>query len=227
MLAGLKLGAGGAGNAGGFKLRGRDLALIATAVSVLLGMLWYFYLYTPTTAQIEVLRGENGALEADIASGRAARANLPELRAEVAELKKERDVFLAQLPEENEVAQLLDQLRSAARDAKVSFVGLQNGGPSNEVVPGVRLLNFTLATEGNYARTIQFLRTLEALPRFTKVQRVALNAAADGGADPSLSATYDFTVYVYTGSGLEALPAEGTLLPETPTSASTPGTEVQ
>ena len=216
MLAGLKLSSGSAGGAGGFKLRGRELALVAISVSVLLGMLWYFYLYTPTKGQIEVLRSENGALEADIALGRSARAKLPELRAEVARLKEERDVFLAQLPEENEVAELLDQLRSAARDAKVSFTGLQNGGPGSEVVPGVRLLNFTLATEGNYARTIQFLRALEALPRFTRVQRVGLNAATDGGADPNLSASYDFTVYVYTGAGLDALPAEGTLTPETP-----------
>ena len=228
MLAGPKLGSGSASGAGGFKLRGRELALVAISVSVLLGMLWYFYLYTPTKGQLEVLRSENGALEADIALGRSARANLPELRAEVTRLKEERDVFLAQLPEENEVAELLDQLRSAARDAKVSFTGLQNGGPGSEVVPGVRVLNFTLATEGNYTRTIGFLRALEALPRFTRVQRVGLNAATDGGADPSLSASYDFTVYVYTGAGTDALPAEGTLTPETPTSDTpTSDTEVQ
>ena len=229
MLSGPKLGSGNAGGAG-IKLKGRELALIATAVSVLLGMLWYFYLYTPTTAQIEQLRSENGALEADIARGRSARANLPELRAEVARLKEERDVFLAQLPEQNEVAELLDQLRSAARDAKVSFMGLQNGGPGSEVVPGVRLLNFTLATEGNYARTIGFLRALEALPRFTRVQRVGLSAATDGGADPSLSASYDFTVYVYTGTGLDALPAEGTLTPESTLDApasDTPASETE
>ena len=216
MLARLKLGSNASG-AGGFKLQGRELALIAISVSALLGLLWYFYLYTPTRTQIEQLRSENGALESDIALGRAARANLPELRAEVTRLKKERDVFLAQLPEENEVAELLDQLRSAARDAKVDFTGLQNGGPGNEVVPGVRLLNFTLATEGNYARTIGFLRSLEALPRFTRVQRVGLNAAPDGGADPNLSASYDFTVYVYTGG----------VVPPPPGSEPTPETVAQ
>ena len=226
MLAKLNFGSGAGGSAGGFKLRGRELALIAISVSVLLGMLWYFYLYTPTKGQIEQLRGENAALESDIALGRAARANLPELRAEVARLKKERDVFLAQLPEENEVAELLDQLRSAARDAGVDLTGLQNGGPGNEVVPGVRLLNFTLATEGNYARTIQFLRALEALPRFTRVQRVGLNAATDESADPTLSSAYDFTVYVYTGSGLEAAPLDPNAPPE-PIPETTSETEVQ
>lgn len=231
MLARLKLGSGNAGGSSGggvsgFKLRGREVALIAISVAALSALLWYFYLYTPTQGQIEQLRSENGALEQDIALGRAARANLPELRAEVAQLKEQRDVFLAQLPEENEVAELLDQLRSAARAARVGFTGLQNGGPGSDVVPGVRLLNFTLATEGNYTRTIQFLRTLEALPRFTRVQRVGLNAATDGGADPNLSASYDFTVYVYTGSGPEAAPLlDGSAVPGTEETATE--TEVQ
>ncbi len=200
MLAKLSFGSKSGGSTGGFKLRGRELALVAISAAVLLGMLWYFYLYTPTKAQIELLAAENSALEADIEVGRAARANLPGLRAEVAKLKEQRDVFLAQLPEQNEVAELLDQLRSAARDNEVSFTGLQNSGAGSEIVPGVRLLNFTLATEGSYNRTIRFLRSLEALPRFTRVQRVGLNTATEETADPTLTASYDFTVYVYTGS---------------------------
>lgn len=194
----VRLGVGG-GGARAFRLRGRELALVALAVSVLAGLLWYFYLYTPTQARVGVLRTENQALETDILRGRSARANLPKLRAEVAGLEAERDAFLAQLPEQNEVAELLDQLRAAARDARVGFTGLQNVGPASEVVPGVRLLNFSLATQGNYSRTIAFLRSLEALPRSTRVGRVGLNVGTDAQADPSLAATYDFTVYIYTG----------------------------
>lgn len=199
MIARLKLGSGGGSAAGGFRLGGRELALLSLAGAVLLALLWYFYLYAPTRAQSALLAGENAGLEAQVAVGRAARASLPELRAEVARLGRARDVFLAQLPEANEVAEMLDQLRRAARDANVSFTGLQNSGPGSEVVPGVRLLNFALTTEGNYGRTIGFLRALEALPRFTRVQRVALAAGTEAQADPTLSATYDFTVFVYTG----------------------------
>lgn len=196
-----RLGLGGATArpGGAFKLGGRQLALAALAVAMLGGLLWYFYLYTPAQTRVQLVAAENQRLETENAQGRAARANLPALRAEVAGLRAERDAFLAQLPERSEVAQLLDQLRAAARDARVSFTGLQNAGPGSEVVPGVRLLNFTLATEGNYNHTIGFLRALEALPRFTRVQRVGLNAGTEAQADPSLAATYDFTVYIYTG----------------------------
>ncbi len=214
MIAGLKLGSGG-GTTGGFKLGGRELALISLCAAVLLALLWYFYLYSPTRAHSAQLLGENMGLETQIATGRAARASLPELRAEVARLKQDRDVFLAQLPEANEVAEMLDQLRDAARDANVSFTSLQNSGPGGEIVSGVRLLNFTLSTEGNYARTIGFLRLLEALPRFTRVQRVALTAGTEAQADPALAATYDFTVYVYTGV---AAPIDPNAVPVDPAS---------
>ncbi len=182
-----------------FKLAGRQLALAALAVSALAALLWYFYLYTPAQANVALIESENQLLETENMQGRAARANLPALRAEVAGLRAERDSFLAQLPERSEVAELLDQLRAAARDARVSFTGLQNAGPGSDVVPGVRLLNFTLGTEGSYDRTINFLRALEALPRFTRVERVGLNVGTEAQADPSLAASYDFTVYIYTG----------------------------
>lgn len=199
----MKLTLGTTMNAPKFKLGGRERALLGIAVAALLGLLWYFYLYSPGKLTAQTLRDENAQLETDIVIGRAARASLPELRASIAKLKEERDSFLALLPEENEVAELLDQLRSAARTANVTFSGITNGGPSTDVVPGVRQLNFNLATEGNYGRTIAFLRSLEALPRFTRVQSVALGTGAPGEetttADPTLSAGYDFTVYVYTG----------------------------
>jgi len=194
-------------------LRSRDLALLVIAATALLTLVWFFYLYSPVKARIGMLELENEALGNDIALGRAARANLPALRQEVARLARERDLFLAQLPEENEVAELLDQLRGAAGEAQVVFTALQNTGAASEAVQGVRPLSFSLATEGTYNQTIAFLRTLEGLPRFTKVQRVGLSANGEGVRDPRLSASYDFSVYVLTDEGTgetaqEAAPEE-------------------
>lgn len=224
----MKLTLGTTMSAPKFKLKGRELALIAVAASALLGLLWYFYLYSPGKLTVQTLESENAQLQTDITVARAARARLPALRADIARLKEQRDSFLALLPEENEVAQLLDQLRSAARTAGVDFSGITNGGPAADIVPGVRQLNFTLATEGNYTRSILFLRALEALPRFTRVQRVAFGTAATGQettANPSLSAGYDFTVYVYTGIDPDA--ASTTDPNADPNASGATGTEVQ
>lgn len=192
----------------------RTLLLSSLAATLLGALLWYFYLYTPTSLRITELEVSVQGLEGEINLGRAARADLPALRAAVAELERERDIFLSQLPEQNDVAELLDQLRSAAGAAGVVFSALQNTGPTGEAAEGVRLLGFSLATQGTYRQTIGFLQTLEALPRFTKVRRVGL-VAGETADDPLLSASYDFTVYVYTGltpepaaDGTGELPAE-------------------
>ena len=190
------------------KLGDRELALLAFAATALLGLLWFFYLYSPARERIAALTLSNQQLESDITLGRAARDNLPALRRAVAELERQRAIFLAQLPRENEVAELLDQLREAAQEAQVDFTTLQNTGTVGEVVAGVRLLSFSLGTEGTYGETIAFLRTLEELPRFTEVLRVGLLAEGEGSSDPVLSAAYDFTVYVFTGNSSEEGAAE-------------------
>ena len=185
-------------------LRQRDIALAVVVLSALIAAFWYFYPYASTQARITELEGEISRLETQIQRGEAARANLPQLRAAVAQLEADRRAFLAQLPRENEVAQLLDQLRVAAQDAGVTFDTLQSGGARSEDVQGVRPLGFSMGTEGTYVETMDFLQTLEALERFTKIRQVGLSVN-EQTVNPPLSATYDFTVYVFTGDDAEPI----------------------
>ena len=189
-------------------LRQRDIALAVVVLSALIAAFWYFYPYASTQARITELEGEISRLETQIQRGEAARANLPQLRAAVAQLEADRRAFLAQLPRENEVAQLLDQLRVAAQDAGVTFDTLQSGGARSEDVQGVRPLGFSMGTEGTYVETMDFLQTLEALERFTKIRQVGLSVN-EQTVNPPLSATYDFTVYVFTGDDAEPIDEPG------------------
>ena len=184
-------------------LRQRDIALAVVVLTALIGAFWYFYPYTSTQERITELESEISRLETQIQRGEAARANLPQLRAAVAQLEADRRAFLAQLPRENEVAQLLDQLRVAANDAGVTFDTLQSNGARGEDVQGVRPLGFSMGTEGTYVETVDFLQTLEALERFTKIRQVGLSVNDQDSVNPPLSATYDFTVYVFTGDDVE------------------------
>lgn len=141
-------------------LRQRDIALIIIALTILLGALWYFYMYRPTLERIEVLNGEIADLDVQIQRGELARANLPELREAVAQAEEERRAFLAELPRESEVAQLLNQLRVAAAGSGVVFESISQGGAQGEDVQGVRPLGFSVTTEGTYGETLNYLETL-------------------------------------------------------------------
>lgn len=187
------------GNFNFSKLRQRDIAIIAIVLSLVAGALWYFYMYRPTQDRITQLESDISRLDIEIRRGEDARRNLPDLRLAVAQLEEDRRVFLSELPRESDISGLIDQLRVSAASADVLVQSLSQGTAS-EQVQDVRPIGFSVRTQGTYADTMQFLSSLEGLQRFTKIGNVSLSLESNESNDPLLNASYDFTVYVYTGN---------------------------
>lgn len=181
------------------KLRQRDIAIIFIVLTLVSAAAWYFYMYRPTLDRVTELENDLSQLSVQIQRGEAAQRNLPTLRLEVAQLELERLAFLAELPRESEVADLIRQLRASAQDADVILENLSQGSVS-ESIQDVRPIGFTLSTTGTYGTTMAFLRSLEELRRFTKIRQVGLSVADDGVDDPTLSSNFALTVYVFTGA---------------------------
>lgn len=181
------------------KLRQRDIAIIFIVLTLASAAAWYFYMYRPTLERVTELENDLSQLSVQIQRGEAAQRNLPTLRLEVAQLELERLAFLAELPRESEVADLIRQLRASAQDADVILENLSQGSVS-ESIQDVRPIGFTLSTTGTYGTTMAFLRSLEELRRFTKIRQVGLSVADDGVDDPTLSSNFALTVYVFTGA---------------------------
>jgi len=180
-------------------LRQRDIAIIAIVLSLVAGALWYFYMYRPTQDRIADLESSISLLDIEIRRGEDARNNLPDLRLAVAQLEEDRRVFLSELPTESEIAGLIDQLRVSAADSNVIVQSLSQGS-AQETVQDVRPIGFDVSTSGTYGETMSFLTQLEALQRFTKIRQVSLNIDDNTSSDPDLNATFNFTIYVYTGT---------------------------
>ena len=179
-------------------LRQRDIAIILVVLTVLGGVLWYFYMYQPSQDRIAELEAEITRLETEIRRGEDARRNLPDLRLAVALLEEERRVFLSQLPTESEVAALIDSLRLTSEAAGVTIRSFsQGGGQSN--VQNVRALGFTVSADGTFVESMGFLDELENLQRFTRLNTVGLSVASEE-VDPRLNTSVAFTVYVFTGT---------------------------
>ncbi len=182
------------------KLKQRDITIIVLVLTVLLGMLWYFYMFRPTQERIAQLGTENAELQTKIDIGEAAKANLPLLEEQLAQAQADKADFLATLPKESEVADLIMTMRTSASASGVELSSIAQGGAGSEAIQDVRSVSFNLATSGNYDNTMTFLDTLENLKRFTKVRQVSFSPEGEGATDPSINTTYDFNVYVYTGS---------------------------
>lgn len=178
-------------------LKQRDWAIILIVIAVIGAGGWYWYMYRPTQENIVALEDEISRLNTQIERGEAARDNLPTLRLAVADLEQDRREFLAELPLESEVADLLDSLRLTASEADVVIDSIGQGGGGGDV-QDVRPIGFSLATSGPYGETMSFLTTLESMQRFTKIEQVSLSAS-EAIDDPALNANFGFTVYVFTG----------------------------
>ena len=188
-------------NLGNFNLRNlrqRDIAIIFIVVTVIAAVVWYFYMYQPTQDRIQTLEADIARLDTEIQRGEQARENLPTLRLAVAQLEQDRLDFLAQLPKESDIAGLIDQLKASASDSDVIVNSFAQGG-ARESIQGVRPIGFTMATQGTFAKTMDFLAHLETLQRFAKINQVGLNVQGNDSSNPDLTANFGFTVYVFTG----------------------------
>jgi len=179
-------------------LRQRDIAIILVVLTIIAGVLWYFYMYQPSQDRVAELEAEIVRLETEIRRGEDARRNLPDLRLAVALLEEERRVFLSQLPTESEVAALIDSLRLTSEAAGVTINSFSQG-TGQTAVQNVRAIGFTVAANGTFVESMGFLDELENLQRFTRLNTVGLSVA-DDQVDPRLNTSVAFTVYVFTGT---------------------------
>lgn len=179
-------------------LRQRDIAIIFIVLSIAGAVLWFFYMYQPTQDEITSLETEITTLDSRIRDGQDAQRVLPDLRLTIASLEQDRREFLAELPLESEIAGLLDQLRLSASEADILINSFSQGG-GGENVQDVRSIGFNIATSAPFFETMQFLGSLESLERFTKINQVSL-ATNETFSNPMLAASFNFTIYVFTGN---------------------------
>ncbi len=180
-------------------LKQRDIAIILIVLSIVGGLLWYFYMYQPSQDRIVALENQIQQLDLEIRRGEDARRNLPELRLAVALLEEERRVFLSQLPTESQVANVIDSLRLAAVDAGLSLDAFAQTGAS-ENIQDVRPIGFSVNGNGTFGETMSFIGVLEGLQRYTKLNQINLSLEDNDRADPFLNSDIGFTVYVFTGT---------------------------
>ena len=181
------------------KLRQRDITIIIGVVTILLGVLWWFYMFQPGKVRITELETRITALNEEIDIGETAKRNLPQLEEQLAQAQADKAEFLRQLPRASEVSGLIDTLRQSAAKQGVTLTSLNQGSVTEGAIQDIRSIDFALVTEGSYLPTMAFLDTLEGLKRFTKVRQVGLSKADEGLDNPLLNANFDFSIYVYTG----------------------------
>lgn len=189
------------------RLSSRNISLLVIALSLLLGILWYFMMFAPAQAQAQLYRDEIDQLEASKRIGESARRNITELCAEVGTLTQRRDAFLKALPPTEQLANLLDELRGsvATSGGQLTSVTRTASAPSADLPAGVQSINVGLGESGTFGSFYKSLRAIENLQRFARVETVTLQLSGQATSyNPPLTSTTSMTAFVYDAPALEA-----------------------
>ena len=164
----------------------RDQALlIVVLLSLGLSGVYWQYVYSPRSEELDTQRSRVESLEAANAKARRelAHGTVAELKAEAASYSRNLDLMRQLVPTSNEVPLLLEQVSTAARRAGLELASVQ----PEPVIEGEEFdtYRYKLAVVGSYHALAEFLANIGSLPRIIAPINVAVVPLANQSAGPA------------------------------------------
>jgi type IV pilus assembly protein PilO len=163
------------------------LALVAA------GVFWTWYAQ-PAQAQIDTRRGELARLRADIDRGLSTARRLPEFRKEVADLELQLDRLRTVLPEEQDVADLLNRVNAMATQSNLTIRGFTPQAVARKQLHAEWPIGLQL--EGTYHDLGAFLERVSKFPRIINVGNIKIEARDEQAGRATVTAECTATTFV-------------------------------
>ena len=163
------------------------LALVAA------GVFWTWYAQ-PAQAQIDARRGELARLRADIDRGLSTARRLPEFRKEVADLEVQLDRLRTVLPEEQDVADLLNRVNAMATQSNLTIRGFTPQAVARKQLHAEWPIGLQL--EGTYHDLGAFLERVSKFPRIINVGNIKIQARDEQTGRATVTAECTATTFV-------------------------------
>ena len=174
---------------GGMKLADSKYHLVWGTVAA--ALLFVFGLYLPEARRLDHLWAAIEARQAEVDARGAHLQGMLALYQGVSRGQAELASFDQAVPEGKQLGRFLETLDRLAAEAGL---GDKNVVPSRVIDSGqVHCLPLEIDFNGEFEAVYEFLRRVESLPRITRVQRLRLSSAEEGGTELLSS----LTVQVY------------------------------
>ena len=182
---------------------GAFLALSAAAA----GVFWYFYA-SPAQEAIDGRRAQLATLRVELDRGLATARRLPEFRREVATLEAQLERLRAVLPEEQDVADLLNRVNAMATQSRLTIRGFTPQAVARKQMHAEWPIGLQL--EGTYHDLGGFLERISKFPRIINVSNISIKSRTDQGGGATITADCTATTFVLLDAAAAARPAPGT-----------------
>ncbi len=151
--------------------------LILGAVLLVITGAFYYFLYSGKLAEISALSAKLEGLKADSAKKKKLAADLPKLKKEKEELDKQFKLALEALPNEKEIANLLDSISDAAKTSRLDILTFK---PGNVTPKGFYAeVTIDMKLEGGYNSVISFFEKVAGLPRIVNINGLNITSGKE------------------------------------------------
>lgn len=184
---------------------------VALLAVVMLGIAaaWYFLMYEEATGKIAAENARIPELNKELSAEREVAANLDKYRAEIEELKRQRDDMRSRLPDSAEIGDLLQQVHSQAKIVGLEISRFERGETVQESL--VARIPVRMVLTGTFQQISSFYYNLGQLKRIVNVGDIEL-ATQRKPSEPEeerLTANCVATTFQYLGERAAPPPAPG------------------
>jgi len=168
------------------------LAVVSGLLVAVAAGYWYMS-YQPAQAQRGELVLRSQELQRELNNARSVANNLPAFKAEVAELERDLDLALKQLPNRKQFEDLLQDISTAGKKVGVSIKSIdRNKEVERDFYAEVP---FKLEIEGTYHDLARFFEMVATLPRIVNVGALEIKLGKESRTSTRLKASGKATTF--------------------------------
>lgn len=176
----------------------------------LMGAAWYFLFYGEVEAALVTEQQKTKALAKELAEEQDIEKNLKKYQDEIERLSKSRDEMRDRLPENAEIAELLQQIHGQAKIVGLEIIRFERG--DDEVEPMYARIPVTMVLRGTFHQVALFFFYLGKLTRIVNVENIELTTLKGRDAEQNqglVEAKCTATTFMYVPPTQSAAGAKG------------------
>lgn len=156
-------------------------------------LLFYFFLYAPTSDQITKLKKNNRFLSGEIQKVEAIADKLDEHKGEKERVELQLKAAALLLPKQKEIPSLLTNISEQGTSSGLEFVSFAPKPERMEQFYAV--IPVAISVKGSYHKIGTFLDRVSKLNRIVSVDNISLSGGAQGSGEMLLTASLELVTY--------------------------------
>ncbi len=161
----------------------------------LVGAAWYFLFYGEVEAALVTEKAKTPQLSKTLREEQEIEKNLQKYKDEIEKLRKSRDEMRDRLPENAEIADLLQQIHSQAKIVGLEIARFERG--DDEVETMYARIPVKMVLRGTFHQVATFFYYLGKLTRIVNVENIELTALDRKDGEERVQAVCNATTFMY------------------------------